>query len=151
MSDRSSGRTAATHSSAALSLAEGNLTAPPDDTDRLARLVRIIEGEIIPRLLVSFSGSLMTARDGPDLTAIDELARRLLVDENVRAADVVQRIYPTRKPPAQTCLGLMVPAARRLGELWECDECDFDQLLVGLSRLESVIRELRDGATDSAR
>lgn len=149
MSDRSSGKTAATQSNAALSLAEGESGSAPEGGDRMARLIRTIEGEIVPRLLVSFSGSLTTAGDGPDLQAIDELARLLLVHEDVRAADILRRIYPAFKPSARTCLGLIAPTARRLGELWERDECDVDQLLVGLSRLESVILELHEGASGS--
>jgi hypothetical protein len=36
----------------------------------------------------------------------------------------------------------MVPAARRLGELWEREECGFEELIAGLSRIESLLREV---------
>jgi len=40
------------------------------------------------------------------------------------------------------CLGLLAPAARELGLLWEADECDFMQVTVGLCRLHQLLREL---------
>jgi len=110
--------------------------------DRFARLIRTIEGEIVPRLLVSVADSLTTAGEGPDLHAVAELARLLLLREDIGATDIIRSI-PQRGPHDWGCLELIAPAARRLRELWEQDECDLDQLLVGLSRLESVIREVR--------
>jgi hypothetical protein len=120
------------------------------DKDRLARLIRTIEGEIVPRLLVSLSGSLMTAGDGPDHGAVMELARLVLVSEPIATADIVQTFRRHGLPADRICLGLIAPTARRLGELWERDECNFDQLLLGLSRLESVIREVTPTAADPA-
>jgi methanogenic corrinoid protein MtbC1 len=37
---------------------------------------------------------------------------------------------------------LLAPAARRLGALWEADECDFLHVTVGLHRLQGAIRRL---------
>jgi hypothetical protein len=51
-------------------------------------------------------------------------------------------IYPGGTPATRICLGLMVPAARRLGELWEREECGFEELIAGLSRIESLLREV---------
>jgi hypothetical protein len=111
---------------------------------RMARLIRTIEGEIVPRLLISVSSSLTTVRDGGDADAAAELARLVLMRESVGAAEIVRIIYPHGEPRLErACLQLIAPAARRLGEIWERNECDFDQLLEGLSRLESVIREMR--------
>jgi methanogenic corrinoid protein MtbC1 len=40
--------------------------------------------------------------------------------------------------PRRICLDLLAPAARRLGELWVADECDFTQVTLGLWRLQQV-------------
>jgi hypothetical protein len=104
-----------------------------------SRLIRTIEGEIVPRLLVSLAGS-MPAVDGVDRVA--EFARLLLDREATAAAAFVRRVYPPGTPAASICLGLMAPAARRLGELWEREECGFDELIDGLSRIEALLREV---------
>lgn len=113
-----------------------------DNPDRLARLVRTIEGEIVPRLLVSFSGSLPVASQKPAPENVAILARLLLMREDAGAAALARIIRPPGTPPHQACLRLIVPLARRLNELWERDECDFGQLILGLNRLESVLRQV---------
>lgn len=40
------------------------------------------------------------------------------------------------------CLDLLAPAARKLGEMWERDECDFLDVTMGLWRLQEVMREV---------
>ncbi|MEO1222479.1 MAG: cobalamin B12-binding protein, partial [Pseudomonadota bacterium] len=39
-------------------------------------------------------------------------------------------------------IDLLAPAARRLGELWEQDQCDFVDVTMGLWRLQEVLHEL---------
>jgi methanogenic corrinoid protein MtbC1 len=39
-------------------------------------------------------------------------------------------------------IDLLAPAARRLGEMWETDECDFVDVTMGLWRLQEVMRDL---------
>jgi hypothetical protein len=139
MSDRSSGKTAAMQSIEAPEPAADERSAVPAESDRLARLIRTVEGEIVPRLLVSLSGSLNAAAEVPSRDAVCELARLLLVSEDSGAADLIRIIHEQGMSRERICLGLIAPAARRLGELWERKECNFDQLMLGLSRLESVL------------
>jgi hypothetical protein len=146
MSDRSSGKTAATPSGEVLASTEGEPGPVPGEKDRLAGLIRTIEGEIVPRLLLSLSGSLTTAGDGREFDAVGEIAQHLLASEDIAAADMVRIIHGQGMVREPNFLGLLAPAARRLGELWERDECSFDQLLLGLTRLESVIREVNGRA-----
>ena len=40
------------------------------------------------------------------------------------------------------CVDLLAPAARRLGEMWDRDECDFIDVTMGLWRLQEVMREI---------
>jgi len=111
--------------------------------DRLARLIRVIEGEIIPRLLVSFCGCLTAPAGREERDPATRLARLVLVREQVALADVTPN-------PDRAVLGLIAPAARRLGEFWEREECDLDQLFAGLCRLESLIREVDAQASGSS-
>jgi MerR family transcriptional regulator, light-induced transcriptional regulator len=141
MSDGSSGKVAMTQSTAMFSLVGGRAASPGDDGGRRARLIRTIEGEIVPRLLASVLGSVTAAADAPALDTVAKLARLLLVREKIAAADVVRMISPPGTPLDRKCLGLIAPVARRLGELWERGECDIDQVIIGLGLLEAVIRE----------
>jgi hypothetical protein len=118
--------------------------------DRRARLVRTIEGEIVPRLLVSFSGSLTADHQPPVRDNVGMLARLLLMREDAGAAALARIIRPPGTPPDRACLRLIVPLARCLNELWERDECDFGQLILGLNRLESVLREVNPNASPDA-
>jgi hypothetical protein len=147
MSDENCGKVVAAQSSARFSLAEEGSGASPDQGERRARLIRTIEGEIVPRLLVSLSGSLTTVSDGPDPETVAELARLVLLPRKIDAAEIARTLSLSGPSLERKCLGLIAPAARRLGELWERDECDFDQLIAGLGLLESVIREMSESAS----
>ena len=70
--------------------------------DRVHRLIRTLEGEILPRLLVSLEASLASSRDGQEFDEAAEFVRLLLARE----------------------------------------ECDAEQLIDGLTRLESLLREV---------
>jgi hypothetical protein len=116
----------------------------PHSTAALARLARTIEGEIIPRLLVSLSGSLTPVHEAPDPHAVARLAQFVLLRDKLAAADIVRIVHPEAPPELdRRCLRLIAPTARRLGEIWERRECDFGQLVSALSRLESVIPEVK--------
>jgi hypothetical protein len=149
MSDRRSSKVAATQRDP-LASAEFSARSETDWQDRLARLIRTIEGEIVPRLLVSFADSLTAARHAPARDNVAMLARLLLMREDAGAAALARIIRPPGTPRDRAYLRLIVPLARRLNELWERDECDFGQLILGLNRLESVLREVNPGPSPDA-
>jgi hypothetical protein len=120
------------------------------EQDRLSRLTRTIEGEIVPRLLMSFS---LANRAADPVTAalappcehdVAELARLLLMRERASADTYVQIIREQGMPLERICAELLAPVARRLGELWEQEACGFAELTAGLVHLESVLRDVRD-------
>ena len=117
------------------------------DTDAMKdRLSRVIEAEIIPRLMLAHKQSPAMVESGddpreplPELEAFVETVLSTDVDKTFAAVDAlrgagvsVDRLF----------LGLLAPAARRLGEMWESDVADFMEVTVGLSRLQQVLREL---------
>jgi methanogenic corrinoid protein MtbC1 len=115
---------------------------------RRARLVRTIEGEIVPRLVlarrvVREDGA--TERSGygtPDETDVLELVRLLMQHEMGVAAAYVETVRQRGATLDLVCLELLAPAARELGRRWEYDECDFLQVTLALCRLHQLLRDL---------
>lgn len=129
-------------------------TAPPGmdrskfDATSPDVLVRMVEGEIIPRLLVAHrcatpAGSTVGAPRAvvtdSDINrvasgAMREDARHLLALVDAHLADGVGT--------GSLLVDLLGPAARRLGEWWEQDVCDFVDVTMGLWRLQEVVHEV---------
>ncbi len=115
---------------------------------RMARLVRTIEGEIVPRLVlarrVSSSPEAVNMRQvrPPDACDVTELVRLLLAHDTGVGSAYVETVRQRGASLEMICLDLLAPAARELGLLWEEDECDFMQVTVGLCRLHQVLRDL---------
>lgn len=126
--------------------------------DRLVKLVRTIEDEIIPRLVLArraapgapglpvLVGRLPNAADVADFTQL------ILANDVAVAASYVHGLRARGTPLETVFLELLAPCARRLGELWKTDRCDFTQVTVGLWRLHQLLRELsptfRTGETE---
>jgi len=115
---------------------------------RMARLLRTIEGEIVPRLLLARRAAQSTAAADagagrrPDEADVTELVRLLLAHDVGVASAYVESVRQWGASFESVCLCLLAPAARELGLLWEADECDFMQVTVGLCRLHQLLREL---------
>ncbi|MEM9739697.1 MAG: cobalamin B12-binding domain-containing protein [Pseudomonadota bacterium] len=107
---------------------------------RLHNMVDTIEGEILPRLMLTF----LDAGDikGDVITELDRAEFLKLVLS--ASADDMQRFMEDlvrRGVPEEAVLAdLLATAARRLGELWEEDYCDFTVVALGLCRLHEVLR-----------
>jgi hypothetical protein len=118
------------------------------DEERMRALARVIEAEIVPRLLVSLAASNHArASSGypnplPGSEDVDELARLLLAHECEVACAFVQILRQRGTPAERICLDLLAPVARRLGKLWEQDVCDFKEFTLGLERLHRVLQEV---------
>ena len=106
----------------------------------------IIEGEIIPRLLMAHSSGearVKTRRDR-QITAEDAV-RFAALPLRLEAASLLEEVdaFIADGATVETiCLDLLAPAARKLGEMWEHDECDFIDVTMGLWRLQEVMREI---------
>lgn len=114
----------------------------------LAQLVRTIEGEIIPRLMLAHreatpARSRTHAGLAPGQADVEELVRLVLAHEADVACAFVSALREQGVPVEALYLDLLAPAARRLGDLWSADLSDFSEVTVGLCRLQRVAHSLR--------
>jgi methanogenic corrinoid protein MtbC1 len=116
-----------------------------------ARLERVIHREVLPRLMLSLGaqGSLETKQDqhhqqdGPSLAVwLDDFVHLLLKPDPDEALTFVEKMRAEGGVNHAIVLELLAPAARRLGNLWDHDDCDFMEVAVGVQRLQRILRVL---------
>lgn len=126
--------------------------SPPTSTISLGGLV---EAEIIPRLLLAHceahdDADRIGGRDpdtGPpgggfEAGEAERFSTRPLELEADELLTEVE-VFLTRGVSVESIMvDLLAPSARRLGEMWEDDECDFVDVTMGLWRLQEVMREI---------
>lgn len=116
------------------------------NTTQDMQLSRIVELEIIPRLMLMHSAQPL--RDRPPLprlvlTAehVHTLARMAVEGDSDSASSYVRALLDAGASQEQVFLDLLAPCARWLGELWDDDRYDFSQVTIGLWRLQRVLHE----------
>jgi len=120
---------------------------PGSDEDAQA-LFRVIEAEIIPRLMLAHAAP---EEEPPAPPSVNDPA--VTLDDRTRLLEAVAFGPPAdsrrlvdeirgRGVPLETIfLDLLAFVARRLGELWESDHLDFTTVTIGLCRLHEILRE----------
>ena len=111
-------------------------------------LAETIEVEIIPRLMLAHrtdpdrNGGQSTGAEGRQLDngVVDELTRRVLLSSE-SARQFVSNLVAHNVKLETIFLDLLAPCARRLGDLWKEDVCDFCQVTLGLGQLQAMLRE----------
>ncbi len=112
------------------------------------KLARVIEGEIIPRLMLAQGGLPVRPRiltDGAVAVspeALDTFTRLTLAYEAAPLVDHVVTLMGGGVSLRGVYLDLLAATARRLGDDWNDDLVSFTDVTVGLSRLQQVVREL---------
>jgi methanogenic corrinoid protein MtbC1 len=127
---------------------QGHPAASPPSGDWLERLVKTIEGEIVPRLMLAHRReSVMQTpaasdRSGP-APDIDSFVQYVLRTADM---DTLGRYVESLRARGATLdtiyLDLFAPAARRLGQMWEDDLCGFSEVTIGLCRLQQLVHRL---------
>ncbi|MEO3471059.1 cobalamin B12-binding domain-containing protein [Roseomonas sp. CAU 1739] len=126
-------------------IADDDCCAETAPARRIILLAKTIERDVIPRLVLAHRAApaapyidrspspLPTSEDIATLTALairSELKDVEAFVDGIQAAGIpLDRIY----------LDLLAPVARRLGEMWEADECDFATVTMGLAALQQVV------------
>jgi methanogenic corrinoid protein MtbC1 len=121
---------------------------PParDDADeRLPQLARMIESEIIPRLMLAHRRptAALEALEAPAMQDIVEFGALVLAHDSTLALSYVEALRARGTTLETVYLQLLAPTARHLGKLWEADACDFTEVTLGLCRLQQVLNQLR--------
>lgn len=112
----------------------------------LSKLSSTIEGDVIPRLMLAFepANKRIEAPSGAHqklADVVDEFVHLILAHDANVANEYVSALRAEGVPLSAIYLDLLAPAARRLGEMWEEDECTFTDVTIGVCRLHEVLLE----------
>ena len=111
----------------------------------LSRLSRVIEGDIIPRLMLALDSPNATRKDQAIADrlkdCVDEFVHLLIAHDASVATRYVSTLRTDGIPLTALYLDLLAPAARRLGVMWEEDECSFTDVTIGVCRMNQVLLE----------
>lgn len=110
------------------------------------RLLRTIEGEIIPRLVLAHRGRRPVIREATrpfmaDETTLSRFVSLLSATDAAEAARFVDELLADRFCLESIYLNLFTPAARRLGDMWVADECDFTVVTLALWKLQRLLHD----------
>ena len=119
-------------------------------------LVRMVEGEIIPRLLLAHRQHAQPSETSA-AAAMQQVPKQQISKLRVDAAQFAAQALDQEAYALLACvegqlalgidvetlfLDLVAPAARQLGVWWEEDACDFVDVTMGLWRLQEVVHEI---------
>ena len=118
------------------------------DTDYAQSLSTLIESEIIPRLMVAHTTSIMTTampvddEQAIDFAEVEAFAPLVMQVEADALLMHIESILARGIAFDTLMVDLLAPTARLLGAFWEDDRCDFVDVTMGLWRLQEVVHEI---------
>lgn len=74
---------------------------------------------------------------------IEKLSKALIDDNAGNAANMIEKQHESGLGVQEIYLGLLAPAARKLGEWWESDQITFAEVTIGTGRIYAIMRSLR--------
>jgi methanogenic corrinoid protein MtbC1 len=104
--------------------------------------------EVVPRLLLASravtqgEASSTEAESLLDSATVEEFVELILDHDPVMAVAYFEALRARGVSIEAIYLHLLTPSARRLGELWCEDLCDFTKVTLALGRLQQLLREL---------
>ncbi|MEJ1159226.1 cobalamin B12-binding domain-containing protein [Prosthecomicrobium sp. N25] len=117
------------------------------DFEEYIKLARMVEGEVIPRLLLSHKADARRLRSPEssvlrlDNARVEEFARIVITDEVETAEAYLENLMNSGMSSESLLADLLGPTARRLGEYWLEDDCSFFDVTMGLCRLHQILRD----------
>jgi MerR family transcriptional regulator, light-induced transcriptional regulator len=109
-------------------------------------LAGLIEGQIIPRLLVAYrTQSTLPAEPARDRISAVQAEGFAATALRLEAHSLMEQVdgFIARGASVEAVLiDLLAPAARQIGVWWEEDACDFVDVTMGLWRLQQVVYEI---------
>lgn len=124
------------------------LSAPKRALGRAARakLSKVVEADIIPRLMLSHDVAEPAAVVAPDVVVV--FSRHLLGGDIEAARAVVAVLRKRGVAISAIYCELFTPSARFMGELWVEDICDFTDVTLALLGMQNLVRELAPEFTE---
>ena len=105
-------------------------------------LARVVAAQIVPRLALAHRMPRESCAPRPENAAPEHLSdftRLLLSFDTTGALACIRDLQRQGLSTQAIFLGLLAPAARRLGALWESDELDFVDVTLGIGRLHKLM------------
>lgn len=104
-------------------------------------LAQVVEGEIVPRLLLAHCAPQLSEPTKTIVTPSDlsDFLGLLFAPDMSSALTYVDDLRRRGLPSEAVLLDLLAPAARQLGDLWESDRLDFVSVTLGLGRLRNIM------------
>jgi methanogenic corrinoid protein MtbC1 len=121
--------------------------AERDAAQRNRVLAKAVEYEILPRLMLAHrlveQADSVAATNGPAVspTEVFEFSRLVMDGDDASLSAAAAAVLGRGISLQGLLLDLLAPTARHLGELWERDLCDFNEVTVALGRLQRILRE----------
>jgi len=115
-------------------------------------LERAIATEVLPQMLANRPRPAPRGSDTvtPPLPEEFERFLRLILEDHLAEALGAVREMVERGVTREQVLDLLLtPTARRLGEMWETDQCDFTTVTLGMIRLNQIVRETASPISDA--
>ena len=120
-------------------LAHPTLRERPD-----VQLARVVEGEIIPRLMLAHLAADRGEASAGDLVigsrTLEAFARMTLTSDASTLTGYVEALVEGGVALEDVYVDLLMPVARRLGDDWNEDLISFTDVTIGLGRLQQVVR-----------
>ena len=115
--------------------------------ERMAKLVKTLEAEVIPRLVEAHrsaveSISVAAGCASPTSADVEAFVQMALGTSESSVSQFVDERIEQGLPIEAVCLELLGPAAARLGVMWEDDLCDFNAVTIGVGRLQKILYKL---------
>lgn len=108
-----------------------------------SRLSRIIEGDILPRLMLAFDSPRTDRTDNAVSErlhdSVDEFVQLLLSQDASVASRYISKLRDDGMPLPDVYVELLSPAAKRLGSLWDDDRVSFTDVTIGVCRMHQVL------------
>ena len=121
----------------------------PTARDRMARIVRTIEQDIIPRLVQAHRPHIalaaVPAAPAPRLVSTADVlgfVQQVLAPDDGAWQVLTDRLLADGMAVGDLYLHLLAPAAQELGRMWDEDLCSFTDVTVAVGRMQRVLRSL---------
>ena len=114
----------------------------------MAWLVQTIESEIIPRLMAAhqpsaaLKGQYKESNQHVSPEEVVEFSDLCMVSEAQVCLAYIEVLLKRGVSLSTIYLELLAPAARRLGQMWVDDQCQFTETTIGLWRMQQVMHDL---------